>query len=1329
MFGSYFVSSAQDYEVNTMANRRGEFVPGELIVKFKDTSSVRMRAPRAVDFRSTTVDAVDQTFRALGVQQVEELMPLTGGAPMRQNVRSFSGSPVPSAPMALAYRVTLSPDANLFDAINRLQALDQVEYAEPNYLVYTLEDKDPDDPYYTNQYGIQDVNLYNLWGMPVLSKEGPVIAILDTGVDITHPDLIDNIWTNTSESDGAYKFDDDGNGFVDDVHGWDFINQTGDIFDYNGHGTHCAGIAAATGYNGKGIIGANPDARIMPVTVMQSNGTGNIATIIKGIDYAAANGAAIISMSLGTYSTSTAFEQALGRAYQKCVLVAAAGNDGYCLNHAHPEIGQGRPMPCFPAAYTFVLGVQASKPKGGLAGFSNYDDNGPVFSEYEAQYNYELTVPGASIVSTFPNGQYKYLNGTSMATPLAAGAISRLLQAKEYTNKEVLFSDLIHCLTSIGNTDFYAAYQITDEQRAPELQVTTFAIEDPEGDNDGRPDAGELINIYPTIRNAWGTAKNIRIKLECAETINNVYTPVVDEVDFGWELSAYGSARSANPLQIRIKDEVADGRIIMLKLIVTGDNAATVELPFQITAENGVELSGVISEDMTLYPNVHYIVTTNLAVPEGVTLTIRPGTVLKFKDNTGLNVQGNIIANGEPGNMITFMPADLALGNINGFKFGKNYDQEITYAKFLGFTSGGLFWGKLYNCVIANNICSSFGWGMLDKCNVYSNSTHSYSSTLTISNSNTIENTTNMKSSYSYGGWYEMSGSPVNVNSFNCFDKDFGQFSMPLNIDRAILLSLEQPNYLGSAREDIVKPLVLDIRTGFGFGQYDLSNMRTRPVAQAHGIVWKVVVNGYDAQDEYESLPPLGVGRHEFKVYFNRPMNHDKAPVIAMGLREPYTQTAIAEDGVWSSEVFDGETVDIYTAYLTLRGKDNIDGVNTIYVAQAEDDEFFEIPVEKRRFHVNVQSAGSLSAGFMAEAGVGKVSLSWDNTEENFDDMLGYNLYRYTLAEDGSQSEPACINRSLITPEETEFVDYDITPGNTYCYYYKVLSTSLTENSPSKVVAATPRAASKGDANGSGDVDVNDVVSIVNYMVGVDQRPFILDAADVNSDTAIDILDVVSTVNIILTPEQAAKPAAAPSSDGVAIYYVEDGVLYVDSPVALSGVDITFAATPRVSSFTPMADIAAMEVTGGYVADGLYRVVIFSVSGKVIPAGHTALLRIADADIDAITLADSRANRVQVQAADEAGVSDAVADEVLRPWPNPFTNFINVPVTVAANQRGIVVVSLVNLAGQTVALQSLTLQPGAHTVTLATDALPQGFYLLSVSVDSVTVLADKVIKR
>ena len=113
-----------------------------------------------------------------------------------------------------------------------------------------------------------------------------------------------------------------------------------------------------------------------------------------------------------------------------------------------------------------------------------------------------------------------------------------------------------------------------------------------------------------------------------------------------------------------------------------------------------------------------------------------------------------------------------------------------------------------------------------------------------------------------------------------------------------------------------------------------------RPNPLAPGIVWKVVVNDYDAQDEFELLPPLGVGRHKFEVYFSKPMNREKTPMIAMGVRQPYTQTVIAEDGSWRSETMEnGDIVDIYTAYLTIRGKDNYDGLNTIYVADAEDEE------------------------------------------------------------------------------------------------------------------------------------------------------------------------------------------------------------------------------------------------------------------------------------------------------------------------------------------------------------------------------------------------------
>ncbi len=257
-------------------------------------------------------------------------------------------------------------------------------------------------------------------------------------MDIDHSDLEDNIWTNTAEANGANNQDDDNNGFRDDVHGWDFVNQTAQIHDFNSHGTHCAGIAGAVTNNGIGIAGACPDALIMPVCVMQSDGTGSISTIIQGINYAAQNGADVISMSIGSYAYSVALEQALAVAYQTAVLVGAAGNDALhidprcCPDPSHKN--NDRPM--FPGAFTFVLGVQATSQLG-LAGFSNIDCDGASYSQFgeEQLYNYELSAPGVGIMSTVPNGQYRSYNGTSMATPLVAVGIASLLQRREYWTK------------------------------------------------------------------------------------------------------------------------------------------------------------------------------------------------------------------------------------------------------------------------------------------------------------------------------------------------------------------------------------------------------------------------------------------------------------------------------------------------------------------------------------------------------------------------------------------------------------------------------------------------------------------------------------------------------------------------------------------------------------------------------------------------------------------------------------------------------------------------------------------------------------------------------
>ena len=402
--------------------------------------------------------------------------------------------------------------------------------------------------------------------------------------------------------------------------------------------------------------------------------------------------------------------------------------------------------------------------------------------------------------------------------------------------------------------------------------------------------------------------------------------------------------------------------------------------------------------------------------------------------------------------------------------------------------------------------------------------------------------------------------------------------------------------------------------------------MPTKPYAEAHGIVWKVVVNGYDAQDEFDMLPALGVGKHEFKVYFNRKMNREVAPMIAMGVRPPYTQTAIGENGSWSEE--DG--VDVYTAYLTISGKNDIDGLNRIYVTGAEDDEFFPIPTEDFRFNVLVQAAGSLSSGFMAEAGLGRVNLTWDNEEEeNIDDILGFNMYRYEIDENGAASDTICITRRLLEPQsEMELTDYDVVPRHTYAYYYRTMRTDMSETSPSKTVAVTPKTATRGDANGSGDVDVADVITTVNYASGLEPKPFIFEAADMNVDQTIDILDVVGIIRSILYPNEALNSLAVNQEEAIA-YLNNDGILYIETPVALAGVQLNLTME-RDGSVSGCETLNGFEQTGAWLSDNDYIFMAYNLGGRTIAPGVHAIARVSKGEVVDIRLSDAMGGNVAV---------------------------------------------------------------------------------------------------
>ncbi len=1323
-----------------------DYRQGELIVKFRPTSEVRVRSlNRGV---VSGVNGVDKVLSELGVTASEQLMPFTGAevAARSRNLRSVSGKIIEDSDMSQLYRLSFDADKiNVHEAVNKLATLDEVEFAEPNYVVYALSTGEEvtgndktDDPLSTEQWGHGQLKLDFLWKQKPITNKRPVIAILDTGIDIEHPDLVDNIWTNTLEADGEEDADDDSNGFADDLHGWDFVNQTGYIGDWNGHGTHCAGIAAAVGNNKIGITGANPDALIMPVTVMQSDGTGDVATIIKGIDYAAANGADVISMSIGGYGYSLAEEQALAKAYSTAVLVAAAGNDSKCI-YAHdcPVNGKNAMQngPMFPAAFNFVLGVEASTKDGGLASFSNFDEDGPVFSLYNENqlYNYELRAPGAQILSTFPGGKYKMLNGTSMACPYVAGGISRLLQVKEYGNWEILFGDLIHARKKSSNqlVDFEAAYKITDADRKPTLGLVTYTLDDAEGgDGDGKPDAGETIAFYPTLRNEWGQAKNIRFSLELAEAEDPTIVEILDsEVDFGKELSSYGKNVSATPIRFKVNPECADGRKICMVLRATCDNI-TEELVQEITltAENGVEIGGMLTEDLTLYPNVHYIITKTLAIPNGIKLTILPGSVIKFKSNTGLSMSSGAKLDcvGKPDSMIVFTMADHEVGNLDKISMKCGTMQYVIFENLnIKYIDDSGISVNLKNGVIRNNIYNNISLlqgSNLELCNIYNNSTYG------LMHSSIVEcNVVNNDLRTSFIDDLSDYGVPIRSSkSCNLLTNKSTYFGITFNssyyVTSPYIYSLQEPSYFGSSREDIIRAGILDMyhpTNPIGYGYVDISNALKKPSAKAHGIVWKVVVNGYDAQDEFEQLPPLGVGKHKFEVYFNRPMNKEAKPMIAMGVRPPYTSHTIAEDGSWNEEGT------IYTAYLTITGKTGADGLNRIYVSGAEDDEFFEIPIENTRFNVQVAAAGSMATGLMAEAGLGKVSLTWETDEEDFEDLLGYNIYRYTMDENGANSDSIIVNSNVIDSEETSFVDYDVVPGTTYYYVIKQLTTSLNSHALSNAVAATPLTAQRGDANGSMNVDVADVVTEIAYMTNQDPQPFIFEAADVNSDLTVNILDVVGTLNIITAPEGAGVAAA----NNTAVYSIENGVLYVESPVALGGVQVRISA-PEGTAFRTLEGLDGFEQASAWMDNNEYLFIAYSMAGRTIPAGKQPLLEIGDAVLSQIVFSDARGRNILPINSDATGIGSVTSMQMNLPYPNPFSTQLTIPYVIGEDGNHNVQIVVSDLAGRTVHKYGTTQTFGEYTHTWTpSGAMADGLYIVSLYVDGDLMQAAKVIYK
>ncbi|MBY0413097.1 MAG: S8 family serine peptidase [Bdellovibrionales bacterium] len=303
----------------------------------------------------------------------------------------------------------------------------EIEYIEPNYIITVDSVKaSPKDAMFTKQWGLantgkngggifssglagEDINVSKAWDITTGATGAQTIkiAVIDTGVDYNHPDLKGQMDINTAELNGNAGVDDDGNGYVDDIYGYDFANNDGDPADGHGHGTHCAGVIGAS-HNSIGIAGVMANVKIVGIKFLTDKGSGETIDAISAIDYAIKRGVRVMSNSWGGGDKEQSLLDAITAAETAGItFVAAAGNDS----------SNNDKTPSYPANYEVsnVVSVGSYASNGARSSFSNYGVS-----------SVHVTAPGTGILSTY-KGSYSSLSGTSMATPHVSGIIGLIL--------------------------------------------------------------------------------------------------------------------------------------------------------------------------------------------------------------------------------------------------------------------------------------------------------------------------------------------------------------------------------------------------------------------------------------------------------------------------------------------------------------------------------------------------------------------------------------------------------------------------------------------------------------------------------------------------------------------------------------------------------------------------------------------------------------------------------------------------------------------------------------------------------------------------------------
>lgn len=585
------------------------------------------------------------------------------------------------------------------------------------------------------------------------------VAVIDTGVDYNHEDLRANMWTNPNEIPGN-GIDDDGDGYIDDVYGINVLDgaegaDAGDPMDDHGHGTHVAGIIAAAN-NNKGSVGIAYNCKIMAIKAGNGSGYFNNSSIAKAVMYAYEHGADVINMSFGGTAISHVVQEALVTAYERCALVAAAGNDGGPNDRAIPGLPSGQK---YPAALPFVVGVMSESALHVESAFTNFD----YYADNKIEY--EVYAPGEDVYSSIPNNRYAMWSGTSMAAPVVSGAAALLRSLhpdrKTFPTKVImsrLCSNLGHGVACVDpeshlfphNTpNGLDVFSVLTKDPKPEVSLYDYCTFDNIGDdnNNGIIDAGETINLGVVLKNKGGMAKDVEVRIDTtseAGVADRYIVPTIGMISMQnigtYSLQDCGEIKDAEtnkvigvetPLQFKVADNCPNDYMCDINVKITWKNGLddkdkttyASEGVAQIVVQKGVLLPKIIDKDTTLTKDKFYILNSSMVIEKGVTLTIEPGVIIqffasstdKYESTYGKLVlinNGKVDAKGTENERITFKPSELFSSFPVRIK-GQNFNFE--YCDFYNLTQDDAVveddvqsGPRFYGCFFTTKRCFSF---------------------------------------------------------------------------------------------------------------------------------------------------------------------------------------------------------------------------------------------------------------------------------------------------------------------------------------------------------------------------------------------------------------------------------------------------------------------------------------------------------------------------------------------------------------------------------------------------------------------------------------------